>query len=74
MTLDPTQVKSFLISVTLWGVLVSAFATFMPHIYSNIFGTTSQAQIVQGAMQAVGIVITIYGRFRATKTITLTGK
>lgn len=68
------QVKSFLLSKTIWGAIIALVATLFPHLFSSIIGvlgvsdpTALAAQIVA----AMGAILAIIGRFTAKTTVTL---
>lgn len=67
--------KSVFGSVTFWGAIITAFSLLFPSVYSKLGLTGMDASVI--AAHIVGIIgtaITIYGRFRATIKVTLTGK
>jgi len=65
--------KSILMSTTFWGAIISAFSLLFPNVYAK-FGITDQTVLVSHIVGAIGTIITIYGRFTATKKVTLTGR
>ncbi len=74
MTFNVTQAKSIFQSVTFWGAALTAFAIALPSISAKFGITTANTAVVaQYIVQAVGVVITIYGRFTAKQVVTLTG-
>jgi fumarate reductase subunit D len=71
--------KSIFTSVTFWGTVLAAFSTLFPTIYAKL-GITDQAAVasqivavVSHIISGISYVIIVYGRFRATKHVTLTG-
>jgi hypothetical protein len=74
MTFNLNQAKSIFQSTTFWGAVVSLFFTFAPSLYGKLFGaTTSQAVVVSDVLVGVGFIVTVWGRFTAKQTVTLTG-
>jgi uncharacterized membrane protein YwaF len=65
--------KSIFTSVTFWGTAISFFALMFPNVWVK-FGVTNQADLAAHIVGAIGAIVAIYGRFRATKLVTLTGK
>lgn len=69
--------KGILQSMTFWGNIVSLLAMFQPKVFA-IFGlsadATGQLTLVNYIVATIGQVISIIGRLRATKIVTLTGK
>lgn len=66
------QTKSLFTSVTFWGSVVSLLALFQPKLFVALGVQPSAVAVyIQGA---VGFGITAWGRLRATKAVTLTGK
>jgi hypothetical protein len=71
--------KSIFTSVTFWGTVLAAFSALFPTIYAKLGITDPTAvasQIVAAAshiISGISYIIILYGRFRATKLVTLTG-
>lgn len=64
--------KSIFTSKTFWGAVISLLSLFVPKLFTAI-GVTPDAA-TQYAVVAVGFILTIYGRFKADKQVTVTGK
>lgn len=68
--------KSILQSTSFWGNVVSLVAMFEPKLFA-LFGWTADASgqlsAVNFIVAAIGQAVSIYGRFTATKMVTLTG-
>lgn len=69
-----SQAKSIFQSTTFWGSIVALFAQLAPHVFTNLFGSASQTQVVAGILSVIGFGVTVYGRFTAKQVVTLTGK
>lgn len=71
-----TGYKSIFMSTTFWGNIISLLAMFEPKVFA-IFGltsdTTGQLAAVNYIVAGLGQVVSIIGRLRATKQVTLTG-
>jgi hypothetical protein len=65
--------KSIFVSTTFWGSVVSLFAMLAPKVFTNIVGTNSQATVVTTIVGIIGFLVTVYGRFKATTPVSLTG-
>lgn len=69
-----TEVKGLLQSKTIWGVIITAAGALLGWGAETQAVMTDQAmQAVSAGVQAVGAVMTIYGRIRAEKKVTVTG-
>lgn len=64
--------KSIFTSVTFWGTAISFFAVMFPSVWAKL-GITDQAALATHIVATIGAIVAIYGRFRATKLVTLTG-
>lgn len=68
--------KSILQSTAFWGNIVSLVAMFEPKVFA-LFGWTADASgqltAVNFIVAGIGQVVSIYGRLKATKMVTLTG-
>jgi uncharacterized membrane protein YwaF len=64
--------KSIFTTVTFWGTAISFFALMFPNVWVK-FGITDQSALAAHIVGAIGAIVAIYGRFRATKLVTLTG-
>jgi len=63
--------KSIFSSVTFWGSVTSIVSLFFPKVFAALgWDPQTTASYIVGA---IGFVITVYGRFTATKAVTLTG-
>lgn len=73
------NVKPFWSSVTLWGAVASFVGIVLPgfgvHVdpaaINNVF--SSLQQMLDSILTFGGLVLTVYGRIRATKQVSLTG-
>ena len=68
--------KFFLMSKTLWGVIVMALPVVLP-LFGVSFGFDETALIGDTAdkvFSAVGAILALWGRFSAKTTLTATGK
>lgn len=65
--------KSIFTSITFWATVLTAFSTFFPTVYGKL-GITDQTAAVSHIVNAIGYCLIVYGRFRATKAVTLFGK
>lgn len=73
--LDSTNVKSIFTSVTFWGSAIAAIALAFPALSAKFGITTANTAVAaQYITQFFGFVIAVYGRFNATKVVTLTGR
>jgi hypothetical protein len=74
MPFNTTQAKSIFASVTFWGSVLTALAIAFPATSAK-FGLTSSntAADAQWIVGAIGTVVTIYGRLRASQPATITG-
>lgn len=71
-----TGYKSILQSMTFWGNVVSLLAMFQPKVFALLGLTTDaagQLTLVNYIVATIGQVISVIGRFRAEKIVTLTG-
>jgi hypothetical protein len=69
-----TEAKSIFQSVTFWGSVLTALAIAIPSVSSKFGLTTATAATdAQYIVQAIGVAITIYGRFTAKQVVTVTG-
>lgn len=74
MAFDTGFSKSIFQSTTFWGAVMTALAMSFPTIFTKLNITTANtATIAQYIVQAIGFVITVYGRFTAKQVVTLTG-
>lgn len=67
------QYKSIFTSVTFWGTAIAAFSTLFPVVYAKL-GITDQTVLASHIVAGIGYCIAVYGRFRATTRVNLTGK
>ena len=74
MALDTGFSKSIFQSVTFWGAALAAITMLFPTLFAKL-GVTSDTTMVlaQHIVQGIGFVITVYGRFRASQPVTITG-
>jgi hypothetical protein len=74
MTFNTGFSKSIFTSVTFWGAVVSVFAQAVPTIAAKLGVTSGNSLAIAGDITtAIGFIITVYGRFTANQTVTLTG-
>ena len=63
--------KSIFQSITFWGSVTSIVSLFFPKVFTALgWDPQTTASYIVGA---IGFVITVVGRLRATQTVTLTG-
>lgn len=83
MHLEPKQLtleeaKTIFASKTFWGAVVTLIVTLDPSLIAKFAAgqdlNAAQAIIVAKCIALSGIAFTIYGRFAATKVVTLSGK
>lgn len=74
MPFNPTEAKSIFSSVTFWGAILTALSIALPSLSAK-FGLTSATVSTDATwiVGAIGTVITIYGRLRASQPATITG-
>jgi hypothetical protein len=71
------EAKPIYLSVTFWGTAIGLLATFLPMQIAYVFcviGVTDQTTLPAHIVGLIGAGIAIYGRLRARKIVTLTGK
>lgn len=72
------DVKSIFASKTLWGILISVVPTILQGAgitADQATGAVTDVQaIINHVMQLLGVVLAVWGRFTATKALTVTGK
>lgn len=77
------QSKWFLKSKTIWGVIITGASTLIP-VFGPLIGLdvsptdiievgTSITDVITALGQAAGIILTIYGRFKSTGPVTVSG-
>lgn len=68
--------KSIFQSVTFWGAVITAGSGLFPAVAAK-FGITGDAASIAAAsahiVTLIGFAVTVYGRFTAKTTVTLTG-
>jgi hypothetical protein len=64
--------KSIFATKTFWGSVISLVAMFLPHAFSALGITQDVA--AQYLVGAVGFGLTVYGRFKASQQVSVTGK
>lgn len=75
MGFDTTNAKSIFQSTTFWGAVITAAAMALPGTAAKLgISSANTAVYAQYAVQAIGTIIVIYGRFTAKQAVTLTGK
>lgn len=64
-------VKSLLASKTIWGLIIAALGFLAQLLGFTVTeaDTTSLSQIITNLMEGVGMLIALWGRISATKTI-----
>lgn len=67
------ETKPIYLSVTFYGTVLMAFGALSPKLYAAL-GITDPGAAAQIIVTAVGWGIAVYGRLRARKIVTLTGK
>jgi hypothetical protein len=74
MPFNTTQAKSIFSSVTFWGAVLTAASIAVPGLSAK-FGLTSATVSTDATwiVGAIGTVITIIGRLRASQPVTVTG-
>jgi hypothetical protein len=65
--------KSIFLSKTFWGLVVSGAAAFLPKLGVHI-SPAGYEEITQTIVEAIGFGLAAYGRFKATKALSVTGK
>ena len=74
------QIKPFWASTTLWGAVAAFVGIILPGFGLKADPTavttffTSLQQMLDSILTFGGLLLTVYGRFRATKQVSLTGK
>lgn len=72
--MDFTEVKGLLQSRTIWGVIITVLGAVLGWGTEMQTVLTDQTMlVVSAAVQAVGAVMTIYGRIKAEKKVTVSG-
>jgi hypothetical protein len=66
------QTKSFLLSKTLWGIVVSAAAAILGRYVPALTDPTTQAGIADQLVTLAGAALAIYGRCTATQPLHVT--
>lgn len=66
-----TGTKSALASLTVWGAITTLLSAFLPSIFT-ILGADPNTT-AQYIVAVIGFGVTVYGRIRATQTVTVTG-
>lgn len=67
------NIKNWFLSKTIWGII----AMIVPNakeIYADLlikFSSGDPVQIMQGAIAVIGVLIAIYGRFVAKKSLSI---
>ena len=64
--------KSIFASKTFWGAAVTMLAQFTPQIFVW-FGVTPDVTATW-AVSATGFALAVYGRYKATKAVSVSGK
>lgn len=74
MAFDTVISKSIFQSVTFWGSVLTALAMAIPSVAAKFGLTTGNAAVdAQYIVQAIGVILTIYGRFTAKQVVTVSG-
>ena len=63
--------KSIFSSLTFWGAVLTVLGQFEPKVFTAIGADPNV--VAQYITTAVGFAITVYGRWRASTAVTLTG-
>lgn len=66
-----TGTKSALSSITVWGAIAALLSAFFPVLFTWIGASPDAAATYVVSLIAFGV--TVYGRIRATQTVTVTG-
>lgn len=69
--------KSIFSSKTFWGAAISLVAVLGPSLFTYIglsADASSQATVVDKIVGGISFLLTVYGRFKATGAVSLTGK
>lgn len=70
--------KSIFASKTFWGAVISLLSQVAPHLLVSIgltpdAATEYLAHIAQEVLIVIGFALTIYGRYKANRSVSLTG-
>lgn len=68
-----SDVKSFLSSKTIWGLVITAIGVFVDLPIETEEATTALQEIANHSIELVGLVIAFIGRVTASKKVTITG-
>lgn len=66
------DIKSIFASKTFWGAVISLLGQFVPNLFT-LLGVTPDA-VVQWVVVAIGFGLTVYGRYKATHQVSVSGK
>lgn len=65
---DLTNIKSFLLSKTYWGLAIAAFAQIAPKFGLHI-GSEQTTQYASEIVSGIGTILATYGRYKAFKQL-----
>lgn len=68
---DLSGTKSALASITVWGAITALLSAFLPGIFTALGADPNTT--AQYIVAVIGFGVTVWGRIRATKTVTVTG-